>query len=304
MNELCVQGANDTLSRDDRRYINSEISQLKTEINRVGTTTVFNELKLLNGLPQENATAVPPDIVGASGSMIPATDDEPAMFKLDSPIRDGDVIGIKDGTSYVYYRAGDAVGTGDGSSEENAKTSTIDDIYDKITRSLFDENRKANPDVKELYSAHYLHGTGLDGEFTIEFRAPLNVKLQVGTESGDDQCIEVEIEVVNAGTLGLYDVSTLTREDAATSIDTVKTAIERVSSIRSNLGAVQNRLEHTINNLDNIVENTTAAESRIRDADMAAAMVEFSKLQILTQAGQAMLANANQSKQGVLSLIS
>ena len=304
MNELCVQGANDTLSRDDRRYINSEISQLKTEINRVGTTTVFNELKLLNGLPQENATAVPPDIVGASGSMIPATDDEPAKFKLDSPIRDGDVIGIKDGTSYVYYRAGDAVGTGDGSSEENAKTSTIDDIYDKITRSLFDENRKANPDVKELYSAHYLHGTGLDGEFTIEFRAPLNVKLQVGTESGDDQCIEVEIEVVNAGTLGLYDVSTLTREDAATSIDTVKTAIERVSSIRSNLGAVQNRLEHTINNLDNIVENTTAAESRIRDADMAAAMVEFSKLQILTQAGQAMLANANQSKQGVLSLIS
>ena len=86
-------------------------------------------------------------------------------------------------------------------------------------------------------------------------------------------------------------------------IDTVKSALETVASQRSALGAVQNRLEHTINNLDNIVENTTAAESRVRDTDMAKAMVAFSNNQILAQAGQAMLAQANQVNQGVLSLL-
>ena len=80
-------------------------------------------------------------------------------------------------------------------------------------------------------------------------------------------------------------------------------AINKVSAQRSELGAVQNRLEHTINNLDNVVENTTAAESRIRDTDMAEAMVEYSNLNILAQAGQSMLAQANQSNQGVLSLL-
>ena len=97
------------------------------------------------------------------------------------------------------------------------------------------------------------------------------------------------------------DVST---EDSATnSIDTIKSAIQKVSSQRSALGAVQNRLEHTIANLDNVVENTTSAESRIRDTDMAEEMVEYSKNNILAQAGQSMLAQANQSTQGVLSLL-
>ena len=86
-------------------------------------------------------------------------------------------------------------------------------------------------------------------------------------------------------------------------LDTVKAAMEKVASQRSALGAVQNRLEHTINNLDNIVENTTAAESRVRDTDMAKSMVTYSNNQILAQAGQAMLAQANQSNQGVLSLL-
>ena len=85
--------------------------------------------------------------------------------------------------------------------------------------------------------------------------------------------------------------------------DVVKSAIETVASQRSALGAVQNRLDHTINNLDNIVENTTAAESRIRDTDMAKSMVTYANNQILAQAGQAMLAQANQANQGVLSLL-
>ena len=94
-----------------------------------------------------------------------------------------------------------------------------------------------------------------------------------------------------------------TEQDATYAIDAIADAISTVSSQRSSLGAVQNRLEHTINNLDNVVENTTSAESAIRDTDMATEMVKYSNNNILSQAGQAMLAQANQSNQGVLSLL-
>ena len=99
-------------------------------------------------------------------------------------------------------------------------------------------------------------------------------------------------------------LTTITNNSEAQSLlDTIKTQIGNVSEYRSKFGAVQNRLEHTVDNLDNVVENVTAAESRIRDTDMADEMVKFSKNNILTQAGQSMLAQANQSTQGVLSLL-
>ena len=91
--------------------------------------------------------------------------------------------------------------------------------------------------------------------------------------------------------------------NALGAIETIKEAIQKVSTQRSALGAVQNRLEHTINNLDNVVENTTSAESQIRDTDMATEMVKYSNNNILAQAGQAMLAQSNQANQGVLSLL-
>ena len=103
--------------------------------------------------------------------------------------------------------------------------------------------------------------------------------------------------------IGVDGLKVNTEESATKAIDTISDAIQKVSSQRSSLGAVQNRLEHTIDNLDNIVENTTSAESRIRDTDMADEMVKYSKNNILTQAGQSMLAQANQSTQGVLSLL-
>ena len=93
-------------------------------------------------------------------------------------------------------------------------------------------------------------------------------------------------------------------EDAATaSIEALNAAVKKVSTQRAALGAVQNRLEHTVNNLDNVVENTTAAEAQIRDTDMATEMVRYSNNNILAQAGQAMLAQSNQANQGVLSLL-
>jgi len=135
----------------------------------------------------------------------------------------------------------------------------------------------------------------LDGTFT-------GKNLQVGAEAG--QYIAISIAAMSAGALGLdANVSVSTAAAASSAIATIKTALESVSTQRSDLGAVQNRLEHTIANLDNVVENTTAAESQIRDTDMATQMVKYSNANILAQAGQSMLAQANQSNQGVLSLL-
>ena len=121
--------------------------------------------------------------------------------------------------------------------------------------------------------------------------------LQVGTEAS--HTITVGLSKMDAATIG---VGSLSISDSA-SITAIDKAIQSVSKFRSDLGAVQNRLEHTIANVDNVVENTTSAESRIRDTDMASEMVEYSKNNILAQAGQSMLAQANQSNQGVLSLL-
>ena len=182
MNELAVQAANGTQTSADRSYIDSEIQALKSEINRVASTTTFNEQKLL------------------------------------------------------------------------------------------------------------------DGTFT-------DKGLQVGAEA--EQIISFSIGGMDTTELDIVDVSVDGDNDdnAQSAITSIKGALKIVSQQRSDLGAIQNRLEHTIKNLDNVVENTTAAESQIRDTDMASEMVRYSNNNILAQAGQSMLAQANQSNQGVLSLL-
>jgi flagellin len=134
----------------------------------------------------------------------------------------------------------------------------------------------------------------LDGSFTSK-------NLQVGALSG--QSIELNISNMNASSLGVSGVTVSSFSAAGTTMSKVQAAIDKVSTQRATLGAVQNRLEHTIANLDTTSENTSAAESRIRDTDMAKEMVSYSKNNILAQAGQSMLAQANQSNQGVLSLL-
>ena len=133
----------------------------------------------------------------------------------------------------------------------------------------------------------------------------LSFNLHVGADADMTNKITVDIDVMNSANLGVkgLNVTDATGTAATYAVDAISDAIAKVSSQRSALGAVQNRLEHTIDNLDNIVENTTTAESRIRDTDMAEEMVEYSKNNILAQAGQSMLAQANQSNQGVLSLL-
>ena len=134
----------------------------------------------------------------------------------------------------------------------------------------------------------------LDGTFS-------GKNLQVGALEG--QVIAISIGSMNASTLGVNSLDVSSNSAAGTSMTAIQDAIEKVSSQRSSLGAIQNRLEHTIANLDTTSENTQAAESRIRDTDMAEQMVDYSKNSILAQAGQSMLAQANQSTQGVLSLL-
>ncbi len=134
---------------------------------------------------------------------------------------------------------------------------------------------------------------------------PLHFSLQVGADTTSENKITVDIESMSAKSLGISKVRVDGKDskNADAAVGVIADAIQKVSTQRSALGAVQNRLEHTINNLDNVVENTTAAESQIRDTDMATEMVKFSNNNILAQAGQAMLAQSNQANQGVLALL-
>ncbi len=138
----------------------------------------------------------------------------------------------------------------------------------------------------------------LDGTFKSK-------KLQVGTETETQNQIEVSITKMSASNIGVNtgSIQVTSHADAKNSMTAIKKALESVSTQRSDLGAIQNRLEHTIKNLDNVAENTQSAESAIRDTDMATEMVKYSNNNILAQAGQSMLAQANQSNQGVLSLL-
>ena len=136
----------------------------------------------------------------------------------------------------------------------------------------------------------------LDGSFT-------GKELQVGSETDSQNQIQVCITKMSASSIGVGSVSVTSHANAKSAITAIKNALNSVSQQRSDLGAIQNRLEHTIKNLDNVVENTQAAESQIRDTDMATEMVKYSNNNILAQAGQSMLAQANQTNQGVLSLL-
>ena len=135
----------------------------------------------------------------------------------------------------------------------------------------------------------------LDGSFS-------SVGIQVGFDSTAD-VISISISSMNASGIGTASLSISDASSAQSALGTIASAINTVSELRSNLGAIQNRLEHTVNNLNNVVENTQAAESQIRDTDMATEMVKYSNNNILAQAGTAMLAQSNQANQNVLSLL-
>ena len=178
------------------------------------------------------------------------------------------------------------------------------DKYGKYKGGLYTYADEKNPSIKNLKE---LSAADVDGytNKTQKETGALTLTLHVGADVTKNNQISVEIDAMSASSLGVEGLKVTGKDDtnALNSIETIKAALQQVSEQRSALGAVQNRLEHTIKNLDNVVENTTSAESQIRDTDMATEMVKYSNSNILAQAGQSMLAQANQSNQGVLSLL-
>ena len=163
----------------------------------------------------------------------------------------------------------------------------------------------ANWTTGTQFSADNTQITFIITEGTVQSTQGLQMGLHVGADADETNKITFTIDTMSSAGLGVKGLNLVdtTGAKATYAIDTIAEAISKVSAQRSGLGAIQNRLEHTINNLDNVVENTTSAESQIRDTDMAEEMVEYSKNNILAQAGQSMLAQANQATQGVLSLL-
>ena len=327
MNELAVKASNGTQAENDRNYIQNEIDQLVTEIDRVSTTTKFNESYLLKGV---NANGKPAELTykTANGNI---NDILESTGKGSVSITEGaDVTvnesktGAKDkgtyklssvtinGTTYNYVSTVTKDKTdGDNFTEKIA----LADAKGKATATskVFDTKEDFVAAVKAAYGATgdvktaklSDDGSKFDLEAFADLNKSLNFSLHVGADSTDDNKIDIDISMMSARGLGVNGLQVGGSDDtkATAAIDTISAAIQKVSTQRSALGAVQNRLEHTINNLDNVVENTTSAESQIRDTDMATEMVKYSNNNILSQAGQAMLAQSNQSNQGVLSLL-
>ena len=222
---------------------------------------------------------------------------------------DGDKITLKlNGKDAVDYYAADfdadGVSKSDSSIISAAKAISLMEAELKSANNIGAVDSAATMGTKPTYAS----ATG--AEFTINkgyatVSEKLNFNLHVGSDADMTNKINVNIETMNSSYLGIkgLNVSDDTGVSATYAVDAIADALQKVSDQRSTLGAVQNRLEHTIANLDNVVENTTSAESRIRDVDMAEEMVEYSKNNILAQAGQSMLAQANQATQGVLSLL-
>ena len=203
--------------------------------------------------------------------------------------------------------------TNDGIDDNNTSVITKQKAYELAGKELLAANHigdtENNATVKNGDDSDLAYNAG-DGTFKItvgqaKVANTLSFSLHVGADADMTNKITVDIDTMNTANLGIKGLNVTDKNGTAATyaIDAISDAISKVSSQRSALGAVQNRLEHTIDNLDNISENTSSAESRIRDTDMAKEMVNYSKNNILAQAGQSMLAQANQSNQGVLSLL-
>ena len=228
---------------------------------------------------------------------------------LKTLVKDGSVVEVDNKTYTVMTDTKKADGTNgtDGIDDDDSSVISKDVAETKITAELTAANNIGTVDHAATVAKTAANGkttyTITKGYATVA--DTLSFNLHVGADADMTNKITVDIDTMNSANLGIkgLNVTDATGTAATYAVDAISDAIAKVSSQRSALGAVQNRLEHTIDNLDNIVENTTTAESRIRDTDMAEEMVEYSKNNILAQAGQSMLAQANQSTQGVLSLL-
>ena len=247
-------------------------------------------------------------IDGTEYTVVGATETEDAtanklkVASLDGKVNGGSVVSYKTSTLTVMTDADN-----NGIDDDDSSVISKDAAENKIQAELVAANNIGTVDQAATVAKTAANGkttyTITKGYATVA--DTLSFNLHVGADADMTNKITVDVDTMNTANLGIkgLNVTDASGTAATYAIDAISDAIAKVSSQRSSLGAVQNRLEHTINNLDNVSENTTSAESRIRDTDMAEEMVNYSKNNILAQAGQSMLAQANQSTQGVLSLL-
>lgn len=280
MSELAVQSANGTNTEKEREMIEMEIDQLKEEIDRVAKDTEFNGKKLLNGDCDLKG------FTNTKGVKVTYYADEVSVGKytvsaINNPTYDADG-NLMDG-SVTLKTSGDDAFPPDSyiSYEGNRVTVTAADSFE-VSFSLDETFTGASDVVLDL--------TGLGA-----------MRIQIGANEGE--VMEIRIPEISLEALGLDKVDLTTKEGSVKAIDQTKNANSYISKIRARLGAYQNRLEHTTASLDLTHENMTGAYSRILDTDMAEEMTEYTNLQVLTQAGVSMLAQANERPQQVLQLL-
>ncbi len=307
MRELAVQSANGTYTDEDRTLIDQEFNQLKSEIDRIATDTDFSGSKVLNGEKSGEKIEFESGTVASTGTgtfgdaeaatVFLKTDLEnvntlgEGTFKLNLSL-DGDDVKLElideskfnDNKAYVL----DSIVIKDGAADNNEHEITLGGAAFKLAQ-LKDKIKDANVETVELTLNNVVK------------EKTNGVELQVGANK--DQMISISIGNMRSRELGLGGVNVATTDDAKDAIGRLDEAVSRISAQRADLGASQNRLEHTIASTDNTAENLQAAESRIRDVDMAKEMMNLTKLNVLQQASQAMLAQANQAPQQVLSLL-
>ncbi|SDT75923.1 flagellin N-terminal helical domain-containing protein [Actinoplanes derwentensis] len=318
MRDLAVQANNASLDDSAKKAANAEFTQLAAEIDRVSDTTAFGKSKLLDGNFGMAASSTGTTIAGT-----PANPPNEPYPTSNSPVSSSGMTITSLGGKAVSINIADVTLT-DSKGDTLAPQAAAAKVNDAIAAALRDSG---NGDVTLEVSASVDKATGdltfsASGTTGFEFTASdlgisgastANSKavagnFQIGANSGET--LAVGIRAVNSTTLGLnsLDLTKLAtttggKSGATEAMEVLDTAIQQVSDDRAKLGASQNRFEHTINNLNVSVENLSASESRIRDTDMAQEMVQFTRNQILTQAGTSMLSQANQASQNVLSLL-
>ena len=304
MRELAVQAGNDTNTTSDRAEIQKEIDALTEEVDRIANNTEFNTQKLLNGNKS-----------GKVGDIIKTKIEEKQgkfTFELNDDI-DGNTKLTIDGKTVQFDGASSASAQ---EIQKKLEASFKDYTFNVTDKKNFVVTQKVAENKEEMKISVDIGGTVKDPKVSTVTQKGITgrdeqisegkVSIQVGANA--NQSMSIEIGDMRAEALGIRSekgetLSIETAEKANEAITKFDEALNAVSSQRANLGAVQNRLEYTISNLDNTAENLTSAESTLRDVDMAKEMMEYSKNNILNQAAQAMISQANQQPQNVLQLL-
>lgn len=323
MRELAVQSANDTNTADDREQLQKEMTQLGEEIDRIANNTEFNTKKLLNG-NMGVATVEKEGTLTNKGTLQPGLDGNTKLQDLKDA--NGNSLGIEvddtitatwsvNGTqkTFKYTVANDKkvseflkeLKDNDNSIKE-AKIDGGAILIESATKGTAGQINGFSIEVKSASGARKEAASNAFSSFEVKDKAADtrpngSANLQIGANAS--QQLNLSIEDMRATALGVKNLQVGTQSQANTAINVIDEATKRVSSERANLGAAQNRLEYTISNLDNTAENLTSAESTLRDVDMAKEMMEYSKNNILSQAAQSMISQANQQPQNVLQLL-